>query len=187
MNEQGNAKVALGLVIFSFFSFVMTFGTIWIALIGFENPFEDKGAELTGAELARADSLRAAELAMQQKIIMLQEEAERLALLRDSLNTEISSRQDVVKKLESEIARLAGQVGGEGKERIGKLAGIVAGLDASNLKTVTNNLDVDLLVTLVLNASSRKARVLMNAMDPARAAQVAEKVARIRNLNENGG
>ncbi len=187
MNEQGNIKVALGLIIFSFFSFVLTFGTIWVALIGFENPFVDNGADLTAEELAYADSLRAAELAMEQKIIMLQQEAERLSSLRDSLKAEISTRENLIAQLEGEIRRLASQVGSEGKDRFEKLAGIVTGLDAGNLRTVTNNLDVDLLVTLVLNTSARKARVLMNAMDPARAAQVAEKVARIRNITENGG
>lgn len=186
-DENGNIKVILGVLIFSLISFVITFGTIWLALIGPKNPFVDQGPELTKAELARADSLRAVEMALAQEINNLKEKKSRLHQSADSLAAEIDSQERLMQGLKDELVRLGSQMGGEKAERMKKLSGIVSGLSDANLKRITEDLDVQTLVSLVMNSSGRRAKAIMNAMDPKRAAVVAREMSRIKGLNTNGG
>lgn len=158
--ENGNIKVILGVLIFSLVSFVITFGTIWLALIGPENPFVDKGPELTQEELARADSLRAVEIAMRQEIATLKKQKSRLNKSSDSLATEIDSQEKLVQGLKDELVRLGDQMGEEKAERMKKLSGIVSGLSDANLKRITEDLDVQTLVALVMNSSGKRRRLL---------------------------
>ncbi len=186
-NQQGNVKAAIAVILFSMVSFVLTFALMWIALVGFQNPFVDPSEEKTVEDLARADSLRAVESILQQDIQRQQKELERLQAMADSLKQEIDSRDRVVKRLEQEIERLQSQLAGVGDERLKLLANIIAGLSEENLKKVTENMDIKLLVSIVLNLSARKAQTILNAMEPRRAAIVAKEMARIRNIKTNGG
>ena len=186
-SQGGNIKVVLGIFIFSAFSFVVTFGNVWLALVGPENPFAEKGPQLTLAELARADSLHAVESAMRQQIKSLEKQKKRLNKSADSLSTEITQFTKSVQGLKDELVRLGSQVGKQKKERMKKLSGIVSGLSNTNLKRITEDLDVQTLVSLVMNSSGKRAKTIMNAMDPKRAAIVAREMSRIRGLKTNGG
>lgn len=186
-SQNGNIKVVLGILIFSAISFVITFGTVWLALVGPENPFEEKGPQLTKAELARADSLHAIETAIRQQIKSLEKKKARLNKSADSLSNKITLHTKSVQGLKNELARLGKQVGEQKKERMKKLSGIVSGLSDTNLKRITEDLDVQTLVSLVMNASGKRAKTIMNAMNPKRAAIVAREMARIKGLKTNGG
>ncbi|KAA3615462.1 MAG: hypothetical protein DWQ05_14015 [Calditrichaeota bacterium] len=187
LNEAGKLQVILGVLIFSFISFIVTFGTMWLALIGPTNPFIDKGAELTKAELARVDSLRVVEQAILQQIESLENHKSKLNKSADSLITEINSHAKSITGLKDELTRLGSQVGEEKKERMKKLSGIVSGLSDVNLKRITEDLEVPVLVSLVMNSSGKRAKTIMNAMNPKRAALVAREMSRVKGLKTNGG
>ncbi len=186
-SQNGNVKAVLGILIFSAVSFVITFATVWLALIGPENPFVEKGPQRTRAELARADSLRVVENAIRQQIKVLEKRKNRLNKSADSLTARIAQHTKSVQSLRDELTRLAGQVGKQKKERMKKLSGIVSGLSDSNLKRITEDLDVQTLVSLVMNSSGKRAKTIMNAMNPKRAAIVAREMSRIKGLKTNGG
>jgi len=184
--EHGNIKAVLAILVFSMFSFVVSFAGVWIALVGLNNPFTDGTAEQTLEELARSDSLRALEMKLEQDIAAKKEFLQRLQVLVDSLESEISSRERVVKSLENEIDRLRSQLVGTEEERLKKLANIIAGLSEENLKKITENMNIDLLVSIVLNLSPRKAQTVLNAMEPRRAARVAQRMTQIKKQQAKG-
>ncbi len=186
-SERGDLRAALAVIIFSMASFVVTFAIVWISLVGFQNPFQDAAEEQTVQDLARADSLKAVESYLVQEISAQRNQLNRLQSVADSLQAEIDQRDRTVKKLEAEIKRLREQVAGVGDERMKQLAKIVAGLSEENLKKITENMDIQLLVSIVLNLSPRKAQTVLNAMEPRRAALVAKEMARIRNVKTRGG
>ncbi|MDQ7062630.1 MAG: hypothetical protein Q9P90_00120 [candidate division KSB1 bacterium] len=180
-------KIAVSVILFSMLSFVLTFAVMWLAIVGPQNPFVDQTEEQTLQDLARADSLRAIESKLEQEIVIQQEELQRLQGLADSLKQEIDSRDRIVKKLEQEIQRLQSQIAGVGDERLKMLANIIAGLSPENLEKITENMDVNLLVSIVLNLSPRKAQNVLNAMEPRRAAIIAREMAKIKNRFTSGG
>ncbi|RME00546.1 MAG: hypothetical protein D6814_03305 [Calditrichaeota bacterium] len=186
-SEAGNLKAALAIIVFSFISFFVSFGTVWIALIGFKNPLQDQVPEETAKNLARADSLRVQEMALLQDIEKRKSELQKLTFLGDSLEQEITSRKKIIGKLDREIERLKQQLGNTEDDRVKKLAAIIAGLSEENLKKVTDNMDVNLLVSIVLNLSPKKAQNILNAMEPRRAALVAQKMAQIKKMRQQGG
>lgn len=173
-------------MIFSMISFVVTFASMWVVLVGFKNPFSDKVDETTVQDLARSDSLRAVELRMLQEIEAKKKVLEQLNFIADSLGKELSSREKTVKSLDAEIERLKNQLSGTEEERLQKLANIIAGLSQENLKRITENMDISLLVSIVLNLSPRKAQVVLNAMEPRKAAMVAREMTRIRTQSLKG-
>lgn len=178
--ENGNLKAVLGLLIFSVFSFFLSFGIVWVAIMGWQNPLGTPEEEKTLEELARADSLRAVEMALAQEITAMEKRYAQLQNASDSLKKEIDSRSGMIKQLEQEIALLEGKTAGLEEERIKALSGIVAGLSKENLKQFTENTDLNLLVEILLRASPRKARDILDAMEPRKAARVAEKMARVK-------
>lgn len=184
--EQGNIKAFVAVIVFSMLSFALSFGGAWVALVGMKNPFSDLVSENTAAELATTDSLRAAQMALRQEFNMLKAAIDSLNLTSDSLNTEIASRQNMVKQLEEEIGKLDGNLDVEGRERAKKLAGIVAGLSRPMILKITKSMNVEILASLVLNTSARKAQAILDAMDPAKAAKVAEVLAMAKNERKGG-
>ncbi len=180
-------KAAIAVILFSMISFVLTFALMWITIVGPQNPFSDQVEEQTLEDLARADSLRAVESILEQDIQKQLEELQRLQAMADSLKQEIDSRDRIVKQLEQEIDRLQAQLASAGDERMKILANIIAGLSSENLKKVTENMDVNLLVSIVLNLSARKAQNVLNAMEPRRAAIVAREMAKVKNRFTSGG
>lgn len=180
MHQAGNIRVVLLLLVFLLFSTVVSFGGVWIMFFGFKKPFHDEGARKTAEDLSGADSLRAVELVLRQDLGNLENHITQLSTRYDSLTQAIEARRRTIAQMEAEIRDLNGQLEKASKQRLQKLAGIVAGLSKETLRSMSEILDDSTLALLVNLATPRKAQAILDAMHPEKAARVAAALARLK-------
>lgn len=153
-------------------------------IIGPENPLAERGGPMTEEDLARADSLKAIELVLEQDIEGLKKNIDVLngkksVLSRqtDSLNNAINSSNAVAAQLKDQIDELSGKKDMESQARMKKIAGLVAGLPVQTIKELSERLNLGILTRLVSSTSAQNAKTILTAIDPRTAADITKKMA----------